>query len=145
MRLLFICAHWHGLAKLRMHTDLTLKIFDDETVCIGAELRKFNDTTCPAFATQELLRETKARKRRQTKKAKATSTPLAPTSTGFAAQLEAEGPLPKTFNLQTYKLHSLGDYPDTIRTFGTTDSYSTELVRVLTTLVFSYWLTCSPG
>jgi hypothetical protein len=34
----------------------------------------------------------------------------------------------KTFNLETYALHSLGDYPNTIRQFGTTDSYSTEPV-----------------
>lgn len=35
---------------------------------------------------------------------------------------------PKGFNLNTYKLHSLGDYADTIRQYGTTDSYSTQLV-----------------
>jgi hypothetical protein len=34
----------------------------------------------------------------------------------------------KMFNLETYALHSLGDYPNTIRQFGTTDSYSTEPV-----------------
>lgn len=35
----------------------------------------------------------------------------------------------KTMNLDTYKIHSLGDYVDTIRHYGTTDSFSTELVR----------------
>jgi hypothetical protein len=35
---------------------------------------------------------------------------------------------PKEFNLNTYKLHSLGDYADIIRQYGTTDSYSTQLV-----------------
>ena len=35
---------------------------------------------------------------------------------------------PKVLNLNTYKLHSLGDYPETIKQYGTTDSYSTELV-----------------
>jgi hypothetical protein len=35
----------------------------------------------------------------------------------------------KTFNLQTYKLHALGDYVSSIRRFGTTDSYSTQPVR----------------
>ena len=35
---------------------------------------------------------------------------------------------PKVLNLNTYKLHSLGDYPDTIKQYGTTDSYSTQLV-----------------
>lgn len=34
----------------------------------------------------------------------------------------------KTMNLNTYKVHALGDYVDTIRRLGTSDSYSTELV-----------------
>ena len=34
----------------------------------------------------------------------------------------------KKFNLWTYKYHTLGDYADTIRRYGTTDSYSTEPV-----------------
>jgi hypothetical protein len=112
-----------------MHTDLTLEIFDEETIRIGAEFRKFNNKTCPAFKTHELRRETEARKRRQLKKARTTDTPSAPASTSTVAQTEAEGPLPRAFNIQTYKHHSLGDYPYTIRTFGTCDSYSTELVR----------------
>jgi len=36
---------------------------------------------------------------------------------------------PKDFNLNTYKLHSLGDYANTIRQYGTTDFYSTQLVH----------------
>ncbi|KAH7918173.1 hypothetical protein BV22DRAFT_1025018, partial [Leucogyrophana mollusca] len=32
----------------------------------------------------------------------------------------------KLLNLQTYKYHALGDYPNTIRRFGTTDSYTTQ-------------------
>lgn len=39
------------------------------------------------------------------------------------------GRKPKTFNLNTYKHHSLGDYLETIRQRGTTDSFSTESVR----------------
>jgi hypothetical protein len=34
----------------------------------------------------------------------------------------------KTLNLNTYKFHSLGDVVPTIRMFGTTDSYSTQMV-----------------
>jgi hypothetical protein len=134
LRLLFICGHWHGLAKLRIHTDLTLKIFDDETARIGAEFRAFNDKICPAFETHELHRETEARRRRRSKKAKRTDAPLAPFA---AAHSEADGPLPKKFNLQTYKYHSLGDHPDTVRIFGTSDSYSTEPVCSLT--LFAIW------
>ena len=36
---------------------------------------------------------------------------------------------PKPFNLATYKLHALGDYVHTIRLFGTTDLYTTQIVR----------------
>lgn len=34
----------------------------------------------------------------------------------------------KTLNLNTYKFHSLGDVVSTIHIFGTTDSYSTQIV-----------------
>ena len=34
----------------------------------------------------------------------------------------------KSFNLTTYKLHALGDYARTICLFGTTDSYTTQIV-----------------
>ena len=36
----------------------------------------------------------------------------------------------RTFSLWTYKLHTLGDYVRTIRALGTTDSYSTQTVRL---------------
>jgi hypothetical protein len=69
--LLFVAAHWHGMAKLRMHNDFTLDIMDAVTVSLGEELRKFNDTTCTAFITHELEREFEARSRRQAKKSAA--------------------------------------------------------------------------
>lgn len=37
----------------------------------------------------------------------------------------------KLFSLQTYKIHALGDYADTIVQFGTTDSYSTQIVSTI--------------
>jgi hypothetical protein len=43
----------------------------------------------------------------------------------------SHGRMPKTFNLQTYKIHALGDYVEAIKTFGTTDSYSTEVVSII--------------
>ena len=39
------------------------------------------------------------------------------------------GARPKGFNLNTYKLHALGDYPQTIRERGTTDNYTSQWVR----------------
>jgi hypothetical protein len=150
MRLLFVCAHWHGLAKLRMHTDQTLNIFDETTIRIGVQFRAFSDKTCPAFDTHELSRETQARQRRQAKIAAEKHRPVlraepvgtAPVVDGTVAgqgltshpglvattSPNVRGPRQKKFNLRTYKYHSLGDYPKTIRQFGTTDSYSTEPV-----------------
>ncbi|KZP03728.1 hypothetical protein FIBSPDRAFT_904798 [Athelia psychrophila] len=54
LTLVFICSHWHALAKLRMHTDCTLKLLDSETEHLGTSLRSFAANTCKAFNTQEL-------------------------------------------------------------------------------------------
>jgi hypothetical protein len=66
LQLLFVTAHWHGLAKLRMHTDVTLDIMDAATSDLGKKLRAFQQNTCAAFETRELRREANARIRRQT-------------------------------------------------------------------------------
>jgi len=52
--LLFTLAHWHALAKLHMHNDLTLDIMDAATVSLGKKLHEFSQKTCPAFETKEL-------------------------------------------------------------------------------------------
>lgn len=70
MDLLMTLSHWHGLAKLRMHSDATLEELDRVTLRLGEALRTFRDKTCPAFQTKELAREKAARTRRQAKKAK---------------------------------------------------------------------------
>jgi hypothetical protein len=60
MQLLFTCAHWHGMAKLRMHTDITLDILGQTTTQLGDGFRKFADNTCTSFDTRELAREVAA-------------------------------------------------------------------------------------
>jgi hypothetical protein len=35
LKLLFELAHWHGLAKLCMHTDATLEILSSVTISLG--------------------------------------------------------------------------------------------------------------
>jgi hypothetical protein len=116
LKLLFDLAHWHGLAKLRMHTDTTLDILAEVTTSLGSSLRVFKGSTCSAFLTRELERERAARQRRQEK----SGTKKTGNSTCK----------PKQLNLKTYKFHSLGDYVETIQRFGTTDSYSTQSVGV---------------
>jgi hypothetical protein len=122
LNLLFDLVHWHGLAKLRMHTDTTLDVFTDVTTSLGNSLRDFRDNTCSSFETRELERERAAWQRREEKK-------------GPNGQPgSSDGPVrnvtwrPKHLNLNTYKVHALGDYPSTIRLFGTTDSYTTQWV-----------------
>jgi hypothetical protein len=125
LELLFDLAHWHGLAKLRMHTDPTLDILSQVTTSLGNRFRMFRDKTCAEFPTKELERERVARARRQEKsKAKTTSG----SSKSRSQNLGTGGRKPKMLNLSTYKYHALGDYATTIRRFGTTDSYSTQLV-----------------
>jgi hypothetical protein len=151
--LLFVMAHWHGLAKLRMHHELTLEVMESVTVSLGKLLRLFSSSTCLAFETKELRREADARVRRESKKAAAShrqtgssqvesadpTVPLASEeyqSAGQPPPAEAAGRRPKSFNLSTYKVHSLGDYVKTIRQYGTADSYSTELVH------YPFFLSC---
>jgi hypothetical protein len=127
------------MAKLRMHTDLTLDILAQTTSRLGVEFRKFANKTCAAFDTRELAREAEARKRRQQKKTQARSAPMKPgparsnnstagglNDTVSVAGGKANGPRPMKFSLRTYKFHALGDYVHTIRRVGTSDSYSTE-------------------
>ena len=46
------------------------------------------------------------------------------------SQWSSPGPKNKFLNLVTYKMHALGDYVQTIWLFGTTDSYSTQIVCI---------------
>ncbi|KJA13591.1 hypothetical protein HYPSUDRAFT_151446 [Hypholoma sublateritium FD-334 SS-4] len=120
MDLLFILAHWHALAKLRQHTELSLDILESVTIQLGQSLRDFEAKTCSAYDTRELKREETAR-RRHAESAGATNRPNSE---------NAAGALPKVLNLNTYKDHSLGDYVETIRQCGTVDSYSTESMEL---------------
>ena len=120
--LIFILATWHAYAKLRLHTDHTLDSFNSLTKPLGAALRHFAGKFSDRFDTKELPKETGARERRAVKnKTKGkTSRPRGQKSSSGKVR----------FNLFTYKLHALGDYANTIRRRGTTDSYSTQMVRI---------------
>ncbi|KAJ3531757.1 hypothetical protein NMY22_g8020 [Coprinellus aureogranulatus] len=71
--LLFVLAHWHGLAKLRTHTDQTLQILDDRTTDVGSAFRAFLKEVCQKVDTKELKREADARKRREVTRAQKTA------------------------------------------------------------------------
>jgi hypothetical protein len=167
MELLFTMAHWHGLAKLRMHNDLTLDVMDSVTTSLGVKLRVFSQKTCPAFATKELRREYDARLRREARKSASrsrqnaasaakvhildttgispSSGPVSANSTRGQTQTPVQAPARaiagrrfKSINLNTYKFHSYGDYVATIRRHGTMDSYSTEPVCGISIKIIVY-------
>lgn len=108
MQLLFLCGHWHGLAKLRMHSDLTLKILDNLTTQMGGAFQFFSDHVCSAYRTHELPCEENARRRRQAKKDKQPADLAA--KGGPNQQKKEVGPKLKVYNMNTYKHHALGDY-----------------------------------
>ncbi len=125
MDILFTLAHWHALAKLRQHTDMSLDILQSITIHLGELLRDFQKKTCADYNTKELDREMTARARKAAKKSSAVPRN---TSTNIQTSAATTGKQRKTLNLNTYKDHSLGDYVESIRRNGTIDSYSTESV-----------------
>lgn len=135
--LLFSLSTWHALAKLRIHTETSLGLLKNATQTLGIQLRNFKNRTCTAYQTQELPSETRKRQRKATQKGKAVATDSVATSSGLSADIHASGSLDnsqlpklKELNLNTYKVHALGHYVDLIQQYGTTDSYSTQSVRI---------------
>lgn len=81
MKLLFICAQWHALEKLRLHNDLTLGLVEYTTIHLGAQMRRFY-LECLTVPTKELKKEAEARARKASKNGKG--------AVGSAAQRPAE-------------------------------------------------------
>jgi hypothetical protein len=104
-------AHWHGLAKLCLHTDATLDIMDNVTTALGQALCDFKVNTCSMFSTRELQKEVNARKCRQAKKSTKKNSPATQKSANMVIQNSSKI---KEFNLNTYKFHALGDIANTI-------------------------------
>ena len=116
-KLLHRMAEWHSFAKLHLHSESTLTYLEKLTRDLGKQMRQFRDKTCSHFETFELPREVEARNRRQQSKAQ-----------GKQPEGGSGGKKIKSLNLLIYKWHALGDYIRTIRLFGGTDGYSTQLV-----------------
>ena len=132
MDLLFELNNWHALAQLRMHTSTTLGLMDAATGTLGDEARKFVATTCEAFETRELDREVRARARRKANIALRNGRTASSTSEPTVSKRL------KKLNINTYKWHALGHVPNTIRRYGTTESYSTQRVSdIFSSLIFT--------
>lgn len=123
MKLLYRTAEWHALAKQRMHTDATLDHLESLTKEFGHLMREFRKHTCSQFQTVELPRELAARNRQQ-QRVQAKAFNQSNPNTGSSSRKQ------KVLNLFTPKFHSLGDYVQTIRMFGSTDSFSTQVVSL---------------
>ena len=129
--LLFTTVGWHTLAKMHLHTDSMLAWLDESTKAFGKQIRHFQ-TILVAFSThrnclKKRLHAVNAKKKKKVSTNLMNPSPRAPvTSTATPA-----GTRKKNFNLILIKLHALGDYVKTIKTFGMIDSYSTHPVWML--------------
>ena len=135
--MLFSLAEFHAFAKMRLHTERTLELFDQSVIKVGDAMRKFETVVCAAYETKELPCETVARGRRDAAAAaKAGSKTAAPggskgkgKATPAAARQKPGGiPRQAKFELSTFKYHSFGDYPDAVCAFGTLDVLSSQHV-----------------
>ncbi|KAJ7076247.1 hypothetical protein B0H15DRAFT_790815 [Mycena belliarum] len=129
LSLLYTCTYWHSLAKLRMHTDSSLKVLEAATVLLGKQMRHFAHFTCPHFKTVETDSEYASRSRAAARREATKANPgsnVQPSNLPNAFT-QTSGKRSVVFSLNTYKHHALGDYVATIRRFGTTDSYSTQI------------------
>lgn len=134
--LLFELSTWHGFAKLRLHTESTLSALDTSTTRLGHILRRFKSKTCRKFDTRELPSEKAARGRCEAATAaKKLKQSFESNKTSEAKTSKRKKPQTvRTFNLTTYKLHALGDYVHAIRTFGTSDGFTTQTVCYMASL-----------
>ena len=118
--LLFRLCEWHTLAKLHLHTDTSLELLGQSLRQLSAQIRRFQSCMCAAFQTVKLPNEVAQQQRQE----------VAELQSGQRTKPSRSGPQCKTFNINTYKFHALGDYIGTIRMFGMTDSYTTQIVSV---------------
>lgn len=110
-----------------MHTETTLHHFDNSTTRLGHLFQKFQHGVCSKFHTYDLPHETAARAQRQHLRA------VNQKGKQRADEASSDGHSTKqrSFNMSTYKLHSLGDYVKSIWLFGMTDNYSTQIICFL--------------
>ena len=113
--LLYVILSWHALAKLRIHSDVTVNQLKNRTVLLGKVLRRFQTNICSHYTTFETPRETQARIR--------TASSSATGTTG--------GKKARTLNILTSKIHAIGDYANEIVRYGPTDIYSTQQVSTI--------------
>lgn len=137
LNMLFALAEFHAFAKMCLHTERTLELFEKSIKTLGEAVRKFETVTCTAYDTKELPRETAARGRREAAAAAKTGDK---TSASGRSKGKGKAAAPKAprkpsgsswhvkFQASTVKWHSFGDYVAYIRAYGTLDVSSTQSV-----------------
>jgi len=101
--------------------DMTLNDFRTITSTLGRSICIFINKVCSQYNTTELPNKMAAHGRRKAALVKNNNLPK--------ASKKGRTSLLKKLNLSTYKYHALGDYPNQIAQFGTTDNASTQTVR----------------
>ncbi|KAF9551569.1 hypothetical protein CPC08DRAFT_738298 [Agrocybe pediades] len=125
--LLFEFGTWHALAKLRLHTETTIEELETSTERLGSLLRKFKKDVCSNYQTIDLPHEEAARGRRQAALASRNGQQQQPKAATSSIPAKKGAKKLREFNMETYKMHAFGDYPDSIRMFGTSDNMSTQI------------------
>jgi hypothetical protein len=83
---------------------------------LTGQLHKFHRQVCNNYDTTELPKERAAQYRHEALKENRTTDAL------------SSSPKKKSFNMRTYKFHTLGDYVQSIKLFGMTDSFTMQIV-----------------
>jgi hypothetical protein len=112
-----------------MHTDSTIKLLEEATVALGTIMCCFNKDVCANFDTKETNLEVSKQNCQATAAAKQVGRPI-PVGNGKHRKYK--------FNLNTVKLHFLGDYAASICHYGTTDLCSTDIVCYIHILIFVF-------
>jgi hypothetical protein len=120
--LLYVMAYFHGLEKMRLHTQTTLQAVKLATPALGDELRRFKSDMADKIETKETPREKQARARRAARLA---------SKTGRAAPAGSSEARPKKLNLNTLKVHRLGHVAANIEEHGSLDSVDCRIVSVV--------------
>ncbi|TFK76058.1 hypothetical protein BDN72DRAFT_930755 [Pluteus cervinus] len=126
--LLYTMAYFHSLAKLRMHTDSSLRVLRQVITSLCNALRYFAYETCKNFKTVETDKEYQARQRQ-----------TATYNVKNGKSVAVNGKRAKNFSLLTVKFHVLPDYTDHIIRFGTTDCYTTRRGETRHRLIKGYY------
>ena len=130
-KLLFELATWHGLAKLRQHTETNICDLENSTVQLGNMLRSFQQDVCSQYQTFNLPSEEAAWARKKAATANKDGAAVKMGKGGKESAAAGSWKL-QQFNLNTYKTHMLGGYAKAIRLFGSPDNYNSQSVSNFT-------------